>query len=234
MLTYEPDATLAHRLDPRSKLLAQLGFAVAVFARGSALALGALTGLALVVLAAARLSPVRVLRAYWFVVVLLAVTPLFAAVRFGPPWLAPLAAVDSVVAGYRIVLVLFVSGAYVRTTPVRATRAAIQRHLPGRPGQLLGVGVGLVFRFFPLVLADLRSSQAAIAARAGDRRSALDRTRRLALVGLMRALDRADRLALALRARCFAYNPTLPPLAFSRLDYPVLVVGVALAVSPLL
>jgi len=44
MLTYEPDATLAHRLDPRSKLLAQLGFAVAVFARGSALALGALTG----------------------------------------------------------------------------------------------------------------------------------------------------------------------------------------------
>lgn len=233
MLTYERDATLAHRLDPRSKLLVQFGFAIAAFAHGSALVLGALTGLALLALGAARLSPVRVLRAYWFVVVLLAVTPLFAAVRLGPPWLAPRAALDSVVAGYRVILVLFVSGAYVRTTPVRGTRAAIQRHVPGRPGQLLGVGVGLVFRFFPLLLADLRSVQAAIRARAGDRRSTVDRLRRLALVGLWRALGRADRLALALRARCFAYNPTLPPLAFSRLDYPVLALAVVLAVSPL-
>ncbi len=233
MLTYERDGTLAHRLDPRSKLLVQVGFAVAVFAHGSALALGTLTGLAVLALGAARLSPLRVLRAYWFVVVLLAVTPLFAVVRFGSPWVVPGAAVDSLVAGYRVLLVLFVSGAYVRSTPVRATRAAIQRHVPGRPGQLFGVGVGLVFRFFPLLLGDLKSARAAIQARAGDRRSVIERTRRLALVGLGRALGRADRLALALRARCFAWNPTLPPLAFSRLDYPVLALAAGLAVSPL-
>jgi len=233
MLTYEPDTTLAHRLDPRSKLLVQAGFAVAVFAHGSATALSALTILALAALAAARLSPLRVLRAYWFVLVLLAVTPLFAVVRFGPPWLVPGAALDPVVAGYRVLLVLFVSGAYVRSTPVRAMRAAIQRHVPGRPGQLLGVGVGMVFRFFPLVLGDLRSVRAAIRARAGDRLSATERARRLAMAGLWRALERADHLALALRARCFAYNPTLPPLAFSRLDYPALALAAALAASPL-
>lgn len=233
MLTYEPGATLAHRLDPRSKLLVQAGFAVAVFAHGSAIALAALTLLALSALAAARLSPVRVLRAYWFVLALLVVTPLFAVVRFGPPWLVPGAALEPAVAGYRVLLVLFVSGAYVRSTPVRAMRAAIQRHVPGRPGQLLGVGVGLVFRLFPLVLEDVRSARAAIRARAGDRLSAVERTRRLALVGVGRALWRADRLALALRARCFAYNPTLPLLAFSRPDYPALALAVALAASPL-
>ncbi len=27
MLTYEPDETIAHRLDPRSKLAVQIGFA---------------------------------------------------------------------------------------------------------------------------------------------------------------------------------------------------------------
>ncbi|MFB6233251.1 MAG: energy-coupling factor transporter transmembrane protein EcfT, partial [Haloarculaceae archaeon] len=43
----------------------------------------------------------------------------------------------------------------------------------------------------------------------------------------------ADRLAVALRARCFAYNPTLPPLSFSRIDYPVLGLAAALALSPL-
>ncbi len=233
MLTYEPDATLAHRLDPRSKLLVQVGFAVAVFGHGTGFALGVLTLVAAAALATARLSPLRVLRAYRFVLVLLAVAPLFAAIRLQPPWLAPQRAVGSVVAGYRVVLVLFVSGAYVRSTPVRAMRAAIQRHVPGRPGQLLGVGVGLVFRFFPILQRDLRSTRAAIRARGGDRRSVVERTRRLALVGLWRALGRADRLALALRARCFAWNPTLPPLAFSRPDYPVLGVSVLLAASPL-
>lgn len=234
MLTYEPDTTLAHRLDPRSKLLVQAGFAIAVFAHGSVIALAGLTLLALSALAAARLSPVRVLRAYWFVLVLLSITPLFAVVRFGSPWLVPGAVFEPAVAGYRVLLVLFVSGAHVRSTPVRAMRASIQRHVPGRPGQLLGIGVGLVFRFFPLVLGDIQGARDAIRARAGDRLSAVERARRLALVGLRRALGRADSLALALRARCFAYNPTLPPLAFSRLDYPALALGAALAASPLI
>jgi biotin transport system permease protein len=50
----------------------------------------------------------------------------------------------------------------------------------------------------------------------------------------VRSLARADRLSLALRARCFAYNPTLPALRFSRLDYPVLALSVGLALTPVL
>ncbi|MFC4551663.1 energy-coupling factor transporter transmembrane protein EcfT, partial [Halorussus sp. GCM10023401] len=36
------------------------------------------------------------------------------------------------------------------------------------------------------------------------------------------------RFSLALRARCFAWNPTLPPLSTSRVDVPVLAASVAL------
>ncbi|ELK50806.1 putative cobalt ABC transporter permease, partial [Haloferax sp. BAB-2207] len=40
-----------------------------------------------------------------------------------------------------------------------------------------------------------------------------------------------DALALALRARCFAWNPTLPEIRFGRRDAPGLVLAAALLVS---
>jgi biotin transport system permease protein len=233
MLRYEPGSTLLHRLDPRSKLLAQGAFAVAALAHDSRIGLGLVTLLALAVLAVARLSPVRVLREFWYVLVVLALAPLFATVVVGPPWIVLERGIPSVLAGYQVVLVLFVSAAYVTTTPVRGTRAAIQRHVPGKAGQLLGVGAGLVFRLFPVMVEDLERIRDAIRARGGGSRPLTDRIARITRVGLARAFERADRLALALRARCFAWNPTLPELSFSRLDYVVVLVSIGLAVSPL-
>jgi len=114
---------------------------------------------------------------------------------------------------------------------VRDSRAAIQRTIPGKPGQLLGIGVALVFRFLPVLQGDLRTIREAMAARLGTERSAVDRASTIGILGLTRAFDRADRLSLALQARCFAWNPTLPPLSFSYIDYPVLVIAVALSLS---
>ena len=71
-------------------------------------------------------------------------------------------------------------------------------------------------------------------ARLGSQRSVLDRARRLGVRGLQRSFLRADRLSLALRARCFAWNPTLPRLELSLSDLVVIEVGLLLAVSPLL
>lgn len=232
MLTYEPGNTVFHRLDPRSKLVGQVGFAAAAITAADPATLVGLTVLVLVVLALARLSPVRLLRAYWFVLVFLGLAPLFATLHPGPPWVVPGRALPSVVAGYQVVLVLFVAAAYVRTTPVRETRAAVQRHVPGRPGQLLGVGMALVFRLFPVLFEDVRRTRLAVRARGGDARSTRDRVGRVSRLALGRALSRAETLSLALQARCFAWNPTLPVLRFSRLDYPVLAAGAILLVSP--
>jgi biotin transport system permease protein len=234
VLTYEPGPSPAHRLDPRSKIAFQVGFAVAAFAHWSPPALAGLTGVAAVSLAAARLSPLRVLRSFRFVLLLLAIAPVLAMVALHPPWLLPERALPSVVAGYQVVLVLFVAGAYVRSTPVRETRAAIQRHVPGRPGQLLGVGVGLVYRFFPLLTGDLRRTRRAIRARGGDHRPAHQRVKFLVIAGVRRVFERAARLSLALRARCLAWNPTPPALSFGRADAAVALAGLALALTPLL
>ncbi|WP_226011827.1 energy-coupling factor transporter transmembrane component T family protein [Halomicrobium salinisoli] len=234
MLSYEPGDALAHRLDPRAKLLFQAGVAVAAFARTDP---AWLAGTALLGLAAcwpARLSPLRVLRSYRVVLAVLALAPLLAGVALGPPWFRVGPALESLVAVARVVPVLLVSAAYVTTTPVRETRAAIQWLVPGRVGQALGVGVSLTVRFFPLVLRDVRATRTAITARLGDERPLADRARRLSVRSLHRTLDRSDRLALALRARCFAWNPTLPALSFGARDYPVLALGLALLATPLL
>lgn len=234
MITYEPGETLAHRLDPRSKLAFQFGFAIAAVAVATPRGLATTFALALVALAAAGLSPLRALRAYWFVLAVLALGPILAGLTPGPPWFRAAPAVDSLQSVLRIVPILLVSAAFVRSTPVRDVRAAIQRTVPGRPGRLLGVGVGLTIRFVPVLRADVATVRDAVAARAGDARPVHRRAGHVAVLSVRRALARADALSLALRARCFAYNPTLPTLRFRAIDLPVIGLSVALAVSPLL
>ncbi|ELY56490.1 cobalt transporter [Natronococcus amylolyticus DSM 10524] len=234
MLTYEPGETVVHDLDPRSKLAVQIGFAATALAHTAPRALLGLSVVTAVVLALARVPVVRTLYAYRFALVILALGPLVAAATLGPPWIDLEAGLATALASYRVLLILLVSAAYVRTTPVRESRAAIQRTVPGKPGQLLGIGVALVFRFLPVVQSDLRTIRDASAARLGTERSARERATTIGLLGLSRTFDRADRLSLALRARCFSWNPTLPALAFARRDAPTLGVAVALLLTAFL
>jgi biotin transport system permease protein len=53
--------------------------------------------------------------------------------------------------------------------------------------------------------------------------------RLVATAGLRRALGRADAVSLAMRARCFSWNPTLPPIGFSRLDVATTLLAAVLA-----
>ncbi|WP_222917794.1 energy-coupling factor transporter transmembrane component T [Natrinema sp. SYSU A 869] len=231
MVTYDPDDTFAHRLDPRTKLAVQIGFAATALAHPTPRALLVLSAVTAIALVSAHVPLGRALAAYRFALFILALAPVLSGVTFGAPWFDRSAAMTSALASYRVLLILLVSAAYVRSTPVRDSRAAIQRTIPGKPGQILGIGVGLVFRFLPVLRGDLRTIREAMAARLGTERGVVDRASTIGILGLTRAFDRADRLSLALQARCFAWNPTLSPLAFSRADYPVLVLAVILACS---
>ena len=226
MLTYTPGSTLVHRLDPRTKLAVQFAFALVAFTASTPSQLLGLFVVGLGSLWLASISVRAVLRAYWVVILILALGPVFAAVTLGPPWLRLAPALISLRSVARIIPILFVSAAFVHTTPIRATRAAVQRTIPGRPGQLLGVGIALTVRYVPVLRADLRSVLDSIRARNGDTRSLWERSQRLTVLLVARALRRSDQLAVALQARCFAWNPTLPRLQFSRLDVPVWLLSV--------
>jgi biotin transport system permease protein len=229
MLTYEPGDSLAHGLDPRAKLAVQFGFAAAAFAHTTPRGLAILTPVALGTLAAARTSPVAALRGFRLPLLFLLTAPLLDGLALGPPWFVVGDAASTALASYRVLLVLLVSVAYIRTTPVRASRAAIQRLVPGRAGQFLGIGVASVFRFFPLLRRDLSRVRDAVRARLGGERPVRERMRLVAVATINRAFRRADRFALALQARCLAWNPTLPELDWRRRDWAALAVAAALA-----
>lgn len=234
MVRYTPGDSLAHTLDPRAKLAVQAGFTVAAFAHTTTTGLLALSGLTLGVLAGARLSPVSVVRDLWFVLPFLALAPIIEGLTVGAPWFVVADAVGPALAAYRVLLILFVSSAYVHTTGTRESRAAIQWLVPGRPGLVLGMGVAFVFRFVPILLDDLQRSRDAMHARLGTERPLTERMQLVAISGLNRAFDRADALAIALQARCFAWNPTLPRLRFRRRDALACTGAVALAATVLL
>jgi biotin transport system permease protein len=186
--------------------------------------------------AAVRLSGLSVVRAVWSYRVVLGVVsiaPLVAGVTLGPPWIRFDRVVQSALSVARVVPLLLVSAAYIYATPVRETRAAIQRTVPGRAGRLLGTGVALTIRYVPVLRADVAEVRDALAARGGERQPVHRRVGRTVTLSIRRAFDRSDRLALALEARCFAWNPTLPRLAFSWSDYLIVGVGAVLALSPL-
>ncbi len=231
-LSYVPDGSPAHRLDPRSKLAVQVGFAAAAYAYTTPRGLAALTAVAVVCLRLAGGGP-RSLWAYRFALPFLVAAPVVAGATLGAPWFRVDRAVETSLASYRVLLVFVVAAAYVRSTPVRDSRAAIQRTVPGRAGAFLGVGVALVFRFLPLLRRDLATAREAVAARGGDALPVRDRMRLVAVAGINRAFGRADRLGTALSARCFAWNPTLPPLALGRVDGLALAFGVGLAIVAL-
>lgn len=224
--------TLLGRLDPRTKLALQAAVAVAAFRHTSPRGLAALTVLVAVAVALAGTSPVALLRPYVFVAPFLLLGPAFAAAELGPPWIDLAAAVDPALASYRTVLLLLVGAVYVRTTPVRESEAAIQRLVPGRLGRLLGVALGLVLRFLPLVRREVRRTRDAMRTRLGDERPLRERMRLLVTTSLASTFRRADRLADALRVRCLAWNPTLSRLRFARRDVPGLLLAGLLLVPP--
>lgn len=234
MLSYVPGASFAHRLDPRSKLAVQVAFAAAAYVHTTPRWLLGFTVVAGAVLFASDTPPSRALAAFRFPIALLVAAPLLQGLTLGPPWFSVAEAWPSALAGYRVVLILLVTAAYVRTTPVRETRAAIAHLVPGRPGRFLGVGVGLVLRFLPLLLEDLRRTREAMRARLGGRRPLHERMGILAAAGLNRAFGRADALTLALQARCLSWNPTPPALRFRRVDAVGWVVAIGLVVSVLI
>ncbi|QLG26794.1 energy-coupling factor transporter transmembrane protein EcfT [Halorarum halophilum] len=227
MLAYASGETLVHRLDPRTKLGVQVAFVAAAFVHTTPLGLLVLTVLVLGVLGAAGLRPRTAFREVRVVVPFLAAGPIIEAARFGSPWLDLGDAVAPALASYRTLLLLALALTYVRTTPVRHSEAAVAWAIPGRVGRLAALGVGLVFRFLPLLQADVARAREASSARLGTERPLRDRVRLVAAAGLGRALGRADRLAVAMRARCLSWDPTRPDLRPGRAD----LVGGALAAA---
>lgn len=220
---YRPGNSLLHRLDPRTKLA---GVAVCgLVGVAGALPATALTGLLiLVLLQRAGVGPrqwAKDLRIFWLMLAMVFIAraltgagpPLVQIVGTGPT-------TEGMAAGAMICLRLAVValagvGLSVATRPSEL-EAAVQRVLrpvPFVPERRLATMLGLVVRFLPDVLREARLTREAQAARGVElRKNPLARMALFAVPMLRRTFARADRLALAMEARCYSDRRTGPEL----------------------
>lgn len=234
MFRYRPVDRFAHTLDPRSKLFFQAAFVAGTVLDRSLTGLLLWTCIAGIALWAAGLGLRAGLWQFRYPIAVIAIGIFVAGVTIGDPWFATDDALTSARAGYAISLALLVSGAYLASTPIRETQAAVRWLIPGQVGRVLGVGIGLVARLLPVLWGDLRRLRRARQARLGTQRRWSARIGELGIAMLDRTFTRADRLSLALQSRCLSWNPTLPSLSLSPRDLLVITSGAAVVIVALL
>jgi energy-coupling factor transport system permease protein len=216
-----PGHSLAHRLDPRAKILIMLVFITALFLATSLSGWLILTAFIVVAVLASQV-PTRILarslRPVLFIIILTVALNLF--MTRGVPLfrLGPLVATREGLAfglllGYRIVLLITFSSLLTLTTSPIALTDGIEALLKpftrlGVPAHELAMMMSIALRFIPTLLEEADKIMKAQMARGADFESGSFMQRARSLVPLLvplfvSAFRRADELAMAMEARCY-------------------------------
>jgi energy-coupling factor transport system permease protein len=250
---YVPVDSPVHRLDPRTKILATLVLAVAVFLARDAVALLLFTAALAGILAASRIPPGFVLRGLRPVFWLLAFTVVLQ-VFFGPAGGHPVFHRGPVTItrenlrtglfyGARLALLIVATSLMTFTTsPVELTDGLERLLRPfrrvGVPAHELALMMTIALRFIPTLIEETETIMKAQMARGADftRGSIVRRARALVplLVPLfVGAFRRAESLALAMEARCYRggdERTRMTELALRPRDYAAFAVLIVIAV----
>lgn len=242
---YRPGDSLIHRLDPRLKLaaVALLG-AVSVNAGWAGLLVLTMT---LMAGAAGMGMPLRRFftgsRAF---LVLLGLIVLSRALATPGTvliaWRGWGVTIEGLASGglisWRLVCIMMAAAIVIYGTPVEHLSAAVTWFLGPVPwvnAQRVGVQLALVVRFIPLILHQAAAVQAAQRARCVDHARQPIRRLRLLVVPLMRRVFLgADRMSLAMAARCYSEPRTPVPMHMGRRDAAVAVLLTVVAVTAFL
>ena len=212
---YRPGASLAHQLDVRFKLLFLILISLATL-NGQPAGLAILTVLALGVAIQGRLplpEAVREMKIFGWLLLLVFIaralsTPGEPAFRilFLAPTLPGLR--DGLLVCWRLVLVVlfgFVVIATSRSADLKTAVVWFLKPFPHIPGPRIGTMMGLMVRFIPMIMEQARETTDAQKARCVDsKRNPVYRIVKLVVPLARRIFEDADKLALAMEARCYS------------------------------
>ena len=237
ILGYLPRSSTLHRLDPRVKLAAMMALSLAGLD-------GGLLGLVLacfaggVALVLARCPLIACLAAMrWYAILLFCVVVSRSLTTPGDPLLPdgtgfPLVAqlpitrqglADGLLLALRLFFVALLGLLLTLTTQPSRLRAAVEwflAPLPFVPHRQVATMIGLLVRFIPVILNQAGEVGEALRARAIDnRRNPWRRVTCLAMPLVRRTFVTADRLAMAMEARCYGNERTAPHLRLAGRDW---------------
>jgi energy-coupling factor transporter transmembrane protein EcfT len=242
---YVSGGSFLHRADARIKILCTilLSFvALNVHFDG----LGMLTAILLCVILRARLPVVsgfKELRYFSILLLLVFIARVLSA--GGPPvfdsMFLPVSLgglLDAALVCWRLAFIVVLGFAFISTTLPSAIKAAVQWYLkpvPFVPEKKVGVMMGLILRFIPVILDQARQTAEAQKARCVEnRKNPVYRLTKFGFPLLRRTFERADDLVVALEARAFTENRTDPELNANHSDWIFLIFVCCLCVALIL
>lgn len=153
-------------------------------------------------------------------------------VQIGPAAVTIQGATVGMLVCTRLLLTALAGIVLVATTRIADVRSAIVWYLspvPGIPEKRIGTMVGLLVRFLPLVVSQARLTRDIQRARGVEnRKNPVARLRIFSIALLRRIFLRADRMALAMNARCYNEDAYLLPHSATPQDWLLLAAAVLL------
>lgn len=141
---------------------------------------------------------------------------------------------DAAVICWRLVIVILTGLAFIVTTRPSQIKAAVEwffRPFPFIPGQRIATMMSLIMRFVPVILNQARETADAQRARGVEnRKNPVYRLMKFAIPLVRRTFEDADKLAVAMEARCYSENRTDPGLSSDRNDWIALGVVLCLCI----
>jgi len=243
---FRSGTSLLHRLDVRFKLLFLILIS-SISLSGDFLRLGILTCLLTVLMVNSRLplkTGLRELR--FFLILLLLIMGARMVTTPGDPIIevkffsiTRQGIFSGVLICWRLTIIVLLGFAFVFSTRSFEIKAAVEWLLKPFvfiPGKQIATMLGLTTRFVPVILNQANETAEAQRARCVEnRKNPVYRLIRLGIPLIRRTFERADRLAVAMEARCYTENRTDPELCATRIDWMALVVmilvcGLALSI----
>jgi len=124
---------------------------------------------------------------------------------------------------WRLVVVIMTGLSLILTTRPSEIKAAVDWTLnpvPLIPGKRIATMMGLIVRFVPVIFEQAKETSAAQRARGVEnRKNPVYRLRIFGIPFMRRIFERADKLALAMEARCYSENRTDPRLSSGLKDW---------------
>ena len=233
---YRDGNTLLHSLDARFKIILLILFSLATL-NTSILALALLTLMISSLMAFIRLhffDLVRELR-YFFMLLVIVFIIRFVATP-GEPWfqlfqitLTKQGMMDGLLVCWRLLLVVLMAFIFVSSTRTSAIKSAVERLLapiPLIPEKRVATMMGLIVRFIPVIFQKVQGVSDAQKSRCvTNRKNPIYRLRALSIPLMRGIFQDADKLAMAMTARCYDENQTIPPKNVRTIDWLTLTFG---------
>ena len=233
--SFQPGTSLLHKLDVRFKLLFLILISL-VSLGGGFTGLGILTGLVTALIIYSRLPLKSGFKEFRFFLIFLLLilltrmltTPGTALIEIKSIAMTRSGLMSGVLICWRLVIIVLLGHLFVFTTSSSFIKAAVEWFLKPAafiPGRRIATMMGLIVRFIPVILNQAKETAEAQRARCVEyRKNPLYRLVRLGVPLIRRTFEQADRLIVAMEARCYSENRTDPALCATRIDWVALLI----------